>query len=219
MLLQFITSWQINGETMESVTDFISWAPKLPQMGTIAMKLKDACSFEETLWPPRQHIKKQRHYFADKGPTSQRYGFSSCHVWIWELDYKESWAPKIWCPWTVVLRKTLADRRSNQSILRKSVLNIHWKNWCWNSNTLATWCEELTHWKRPWCWEKLKTGGEGNDRGWDGWMVSLTQWAWVWASSRSWWCTGKYGMLKSMGSQRVTHDWATELNWLMNATI
>jgi len=83
----------------------------------------------------------------------------------------------------------------------------------WNSNTLATWCDELTHWKRPWCWERLKAEGEGDDRGWDGWMASLTQWIWVWASSGNWWRTGKPGMLQSMGSQRVGHDWATELNW------
>ena len=99
--------------------------------------------------------------------------------------------------------------------LRKSILNIHWKDWCWswNSNNLATWCEELTHWKRPWCWKRLRVGGEGDDRGWDGWMASLTQWTWVWVSSRSWWWTGRPGMLKSMRSQRVRHDWATELNW------
>ena len=83
-----------------------------------------------------------------------------------------------------------------------------------NSNTLATWCEELTHQKRPWCWERLKVGGEGDDTGWDGWMASLTQWTWVWVSSRSWWWTGKPGMLQSMGSQRVRHDWVTELNWI-----
>ena len=98
---------------------------------------------------------------------------------------------------------------------RKSVLNIHWKDWCWswNSNTLATWCEELTHWKRPWCWERLKAGGEGDDRGWDGWMASLIQWTWVWASLGSWWWTWRRGMLQSMGSQRVRHYWATALNW------
>ena len=72
----------------------------------------------------------------------------------------------------------------------------------------------LTHWKRPWCWERLKVGGEGEDRGWDGWMVSPTWWTWVRASSRSWWWTGKPGVLQSMGSQRVRHDWATELNWM-----
>ena len=83
----------------------------------------------------------------------------------------------------------------------------------WNSNTLATWCEELTHWKRPWCWERLKAGGEEDDRGWDGWMASLFRWGWVWVSSRSWWWTGKPGVLQSMGLQRVRHDWATELNW------
>ena len=97
----------------------------------------------------------------------------------------------------------------------KSVLNIHWKDWCWswNSNTLAIWCEELTHWKRPWCWERLNAGREGDNRGWDGWMASLIQWTWVWAGSGSWWCTGKPGVLQSMGLQRVRHYWATELNW------
>ena len=80
-------------------------------------------------------------------------------------------------------------------------------------NTLATWWEELTHLKRAWCWERLKMGGEGDDRGWDGWMASLTQWTWVWVNSGSWWWTGKPGVLQSMGSQRVGHDWATELKW------
>ena len=78
---------------------------------------------------------------------------------------------------------------------------------------LATWYEEPTHWKRPWCWERLKVGGEGNNRRWDGWTASPTQWTWVWVSSRSWWRTGKPGVLQSMGSQRVGHDWVTELNW------
>ena len=103
----------------------------------------------------------------------------------------------------------------NSQSRRKSVLNIHWKDWCWSwsSNTLATWCKELTHWKSPWLWERLKAGEEGGDRGWDGWMVSLTWWTLVWASSGSWWWTGKPGVLQSMGSQRVRHDWVTELNW------
>ena len=98
---------------------------------------------------------------------------------------------------------------------RKSVLNIPCKDWCWswNSKTLATWCKELTHWKRPWCWERLKAGGEGDDRGRDGWMASLTQWTWVWVNSGSWWWTGRPGVLQFMGSQRVGHDWETELNW------
>ena len=85
--------------------------------------------------------------------------------------------------------------------------------WSWNSNTLATWCKDLTHWKTPWCWERLRAGGEGDDRGWDGWMASLTRWTWVWVDSRSWWWTGRHGVLRFMGLQRVGHDWVTELNW------
>ena len=85
--------------------------------------------------------------------------------------------------------------------------------WSWNSNTLATSCEELTHWKRPWYWEGSGAGGEGDNRGWDGWMASPTQWTRVWVNSGSWWWTGRPGVLWFMGSQRVGHDWATELNW------
>ena len=80
-------------------------------------------------------------------------------------------------------------------------------------NTLTTWCEELTSWKWPWCWERLRAGGNGEDRGWDGWMAPPTLWTWVWVISGSWWWTGKSAMLQSMGFQRVRHDWANELNW------
>ena len=86
---------------------------------------------------------------------------------------------------------------------------------CWSSNILATWCKELTHWKRPCCWEGLGAGGEGDDRGWDGWIVSPTRWIWVWIDSENWWWTVRPGVLWFMGSQRVGHDWATELNWLL----
>ena len=99
--------------------------------------------------------------------------------------------------------------------LELQFLPMNTQDWCWswNANTLATWCEELTHLQRPWCWEKLKAGGEGDDREWDGWMASLTQWTWVWVNSGSWWWTGRPGVLQSIGSQRVGHDWVTELNW------
>ena len=98
---------------------------------------------------------------------------------------------------------------------KKSVLNIHWKDWCWswNCNTLATWCEELILWKRPWCWERLKVGREGDNRGWDGWMASPTQWTWVWVNSGSWWWTGRPGMLQSMGSGHKELDTIKWLNW------
>ena len=102
---------------------------------------------------------------------------------------------------------------------RKSVLNIHWKDWCWswNSNTLATWYEELTHLKRPWFWEWLKAGGEGDDRGWDGWTASPTWWTWFWASSRSLWWTGSLACCSPWGlSQIRLSDWTDWLtDWLM----
>ena len=136
---------------------------------------------------------------------------------MWELDYEESWAPKNWCFWIVVLEKTLES-----PLDCKEIQPVHSKGdqfWVFTGRTdakaetpiMATSCEELTHWKRPWCWERSKAGGEGDDRGWDGWMASPIQWTWVWVSSRSWWWTGKPGVLQSMGLQRGGHDWATEL--------
>ena len=97
----------------------------------------------------------------------------------------------------------------------RSVLGVHWKDWCWswNSNTLATWCGKLTHLKWLCCWERLRAGGEGDNRGWDGWMASPTQWTWVCVDSGSWWWTGRPGVLRFMGLQRVEHSWAAELNW------
>ena len=94
---------------------------------------------------------------------------------------------------------------------KRSVLGVPWKDWCWSWNSNTS-CDELTHWKRPRCWEGLGAGGEGDDRGWDGWMASLTRWTWVWVNSGSWWWTGRPGVLQFMGSQRAGHDWATELN-------
>ena len=101
---------------------------------------------------------------------------------------------------------------STSPFWRRSVLAVRWKDWCWswNSNTLATWCEELTHLKRPWCWVRLRAGGKGDNRGC--WMASPTQWTCVWVGSRSWCWTGRPGILQLKGSQRVGHDWATELN-------
>ena len=176
---------------------------------------------------PRQYIKKQRHYFANKDPSSQIYGFSSSHVWMWELDCEESWAPKNWCFWDVMLEKTLeslldskeikpANPKGNQPWIfigrsgAETETPIFWpidvKNW-------------MNHWKRPWFWKRLKAGGEGDNRGWDGWMASQTRWTWVRVNSGSWLWIGKSGMLQSMRSQRVRHettelllsDWTTTL--------
>ena len=140
-----------------------------------------------------------------------------CESWtIKKAECQRIDAFELWC-WRRLLRVPWTARRSNQSIIKEISPNILWKDlyWSWNSNTLATRWEELTHWKRPWCWERLKAGGEGDDRRWDGWMASPTRWTWVWASSGSCWWTGKPGVLQSMGLQRVGQDWATELtDWL-----
>ena len=142
------------------------------------------------------------------------YGFSSGHVWCesWTVKKAESQTTDAFelCYWRRLLRVPWAARTFNRSILRRLVLDVHWKDWCWswNSNILATWCKELTNLKRPWCWERLKAEGEGDDRGWDGWMASLTRWTWVWVDSGSWWWTGKPGVLQSMGSQCQT--WLTD---------
>ena len=141
------------------------------------------------------------------------------HVWMWELDYKESWTPKNGCFWTVVLEKTLES-----PLDCKEIQPVHPKgNQSWifigranaeaeTPNTLAAWCKELTHLKKPWCWERLKVG-EGDDRGWDGWIASPTLWTWVLGNSGSWWWAARPGVLQSMGPQRVGHEWVTELNW------
>ena len=139
-----------------------------------------------------------------------------CRYESWTIKKAERWridAFELWC-WRRLLRVPSTARRPNQSIQKEISPEYSLEGWCWswNSNTLVTWCEELTHWKRPWCWERLRAGGEVDDRRWDGWMASPTQWSWAWLNSGSWWWTGRPGMLLSMGSQRVGHDWAAELN-------
>ena len=180
------------GKQWKQWETLFSWAAKSLQMVTAAIKLKDTCSLEEKLWP-REHIKKQRHYFADKGPSSQSYGFPvvmyGCDSWTikkaerWRID-----AFELWC-WRRLLRVPWTARRSNQSILKEigpgcSLEGLMLKL---NSNTLATWCKGVIHLKRSWCWEGLGAGGEGDDRGWDGWMVSPTPLTWVWVDPSSWW--------------------------------
>ena len=126
-----------------------------------------------------------------------------CESWtIKKAERQRIDAFELWC-WRRLLRVPWTEKRTNQS-----TLNIHWKDWCWSWNViiLVTWCEELTHWKRPWCWERVRTGEE-DDRGWNGWMASPTWWTWVWTNSGSWCWTGRPGMLQSMRSQRVGYDW------------
>ena len=136
-----------------------------------------------------------------------------CERWtVKKAECRRIDAFELWC-WRRLLRVPWTARRSNQSILKEISPGCSLDGLMLNSNTLATWCEELTHCKRPWCWEGLAAGGERDNRGWDGWMSSPTRWTWVWVNSGCWWWTGRHGVLWFMGSQRVGHDWVTELNW------
>ena len=139
---------------------------------------------------------------------------------MWYLDGEESWVPKNWCFWIVVLEKTLES-----PLACKEVQLVHPKgdqSWVFigrndaKAETPKLWPPHEKSWligKRPCYWEGFGVGGEGDDRGWDGWMALPTQWTWVWVDSGSWWWTGRPGMLQFIGSQRVGHDWSTELNW------
>ena len=221
-----IPSWQIDRDTMETVTDFIFLGSKIAADADCSHEIKMHSLFGRKAMTNLDSILKSRHYFANKCPYSQSYDFSSSHVWMWEVDNKKMAelqridAFELW-HWRRLLRVPWTARRSNQFILKEISPGVHWKDWCWswNSNTLATWCEQLTHLKRPWCWERLRSGGEGDNRGWDGWMASLTRWTWLWVNSWSWWWAGRPGVLQSMGSQRVGHDWATELNWFLGVEL
>ena len=153
---------------------------------------------------------------ANRRLSGQSYDFSSSHIWMRELDYKENWALKNWCLWTVVLEKTL------ESLLDcKKIQPVHTKgNQSWifikrtDTEAETQYLGHLMGRNEPWCWERFRVGGEGDDRGWDGWMASPTWWTWVSVNSRRQWRTQKPGVLPSMGSQRIGHNWVnwTELN-------
>ena len=215
-----ITSWQIDGETVERVTDFIFLGFKITAGGDCSHEIKRRLLLGKKVMTNLDSILQSRDITL---PTKVcrvntmvfpvvMYGCES-----WTIKKAECWrtdAFELWC-WRRL--ESPLDCKEVQPVHPKGNQScVHQKDWCWgwNSITLATWCEELTHLKRPWCWETLKAGGERDDREWDGWMASLTQWTWVWVNSGSWWWTGRPGMLQSRGSQRVRQDWATELNWI-----
>ena len=138
---------------------------------------------------------------------------------MWELDCEEGWVPKNWCFWTVVLEKTLES-----PLDCKEIEQIHsegdqpWDFFGRNdakaeTPVLGHLMRRVDSLEKTLCWEGLGAGGEGDGRGWDGWMTSLTQWTWIWMNSGSWWWIGRPGVLRFMGMQRVRHDWVTELNW------
>ena len=185
------------------------------------MKFKMLTLWKESYDQPREHIKKQRHYFVNKVPASQSFGFSSGYVCMWELDYKESW----------VLLLNLGDGENSwESLgLQGDPKGVHPKgdqSWVFIGRTDAE-VETPVHcpphvksWlsgKDPDAWERLRAWAEGDDRGWDDWMASPSQWTWVWVNPRSWWWTERPGMLQFMGLQRARHASATKLNWIFGS--
>ena len=205
-----ITSWQIHGETMETVRDFNSLGSKITADGDCSHEIKRCLPFGRKAMTNLNSIVKSRD-IALPTMSSQSYGFSNSHVWMWKLDYKECWALKNWCFWTVVLEKTLESPLDCKEISPKySLEGLMLKLKLQYFNHMMRRTDSL---EKTLMLERLKAGGEGDDRGWDGWMASLTQWTWGWVNSGRWWWTGRPRMLQSRGSQRVGHNLETELNW------
>ena len=155
---------------------------------TYCIRNKTSYPWKKSYDKLRQHIKKKRHHVAQKSSYSQSYGFSvvmyGCESWtIKKAECQRIDAFELW-RWRILLRVTWTVG-SNQSNQWKLTLNIHWKDWCWywSSKNLATWCKEMTHWKRSWCWERLRAGGEWSDRGWVGYIATPSQWIWIWENS------------------------------------
>ena len=209
--------WWIYGHQWQIL---FSDAPKSLRMVIAAMKLKDACSLEGKLWQTPDSILKSRDITFPTKVSVVKAMVSPVVMCGCELDHKESWALKNWCFWTVVLEKTLESPLDFQI---KPVNSKRNQSWIFfgrtdgEAETSILWPPDAKNWltgKDPDSWESLKAGGEGDDRGWNGWMASPTGWTWVWTNSARWWWTGKPGVLQSMGSQRIRHDWVTELNWI-----
>ena len=189
-----ITSWQIEGEKMEVVTDFLFGGSKITADGDWSHEIKRCLLLGRKAMTNLDSILKSIHItLMTKVCLVKAMVFPvviyGCESWTTKKgEYQRIDAFELWC-WRRLLRVPWTERRSNQYILKEisPAYSLEWLMLQLKSNTLATWCEELTPWNRSWCWERLKAGGEGDDRGWDGWMASLTQWTWVWARSRSWW--------------------------------
>jgi len=211
-----ITSCQIVGEIMETVTDFIFLASKITADGDDSHEIKRCLLLGRKVMTNLDSMLKSRDISLPIKKHQVKTMFFSivmygCESWTMKKDeHQRTDAFELWC-WRRLKNPSLPSQ--SQSILKKSVLNGHWKDWCWSSNTLATWCEELTHWKRSWAWEILKTGGEGDDRGWGVWIASLTWWTWVWPSSGIWWWTGNLVCCSPRSCKELDRLWMTELNW------
>ena len=181
-------------ETVETVADFILGGSKITADGDCSHEIKRCLLLGRKVMNNLDSIFKSRDItLSTKVRLVKAMVFPvvmyGCESWTMKkAECQRIDAFELWC-WRRLLRVPWTARGSNQSILKETSPGCSLEGWCWgwNSNTLATSCEELTHWKRPWCWEGLGAGGEGDNRGWDGWMASPTRWTRVWVNSRSWW--------------------------------
>ena len=218
-----ITSWEIDGETVETVSDFIFLGSKITADGDCSHEIKRLLLLGRKVMTNLDSLLKSTGITLPKKVhlvKAMVFPVVMYECESWPIKKAECWrtdAFELWC-WKRHLGVPWTARRSNQSVLKKispeysleglmlKLRRQYFGVW-WDT----TWWEELTQLKRPWCWERLKAGGEGDDRGWDGWMASPTQWTWVWVPSGSWW-TGRPGVLRSLGSRRVW-DTTERLNW------
>ena len=212
-----ITSWQIDGETMETGRYFIFGGSKIRADDDYSHEIqrhlllgrKAMINLDSILKSKDIRLSTKVHLVKVMIFPVVTYG---CESWtIQKAEHQRIDTFELWY-WERLLRVPWTARISNKSILKEISLNIHWKDWCWSwhSNTLVTQCKEPTHWKKPCCWERLKAGREGENRGWDCLMASLTRWTWVWVSSRRCWWTGKPGGAAVHG---VTKNWGWLRNW------
>ena len=210
----FVSVWFLFWDIMGTVTEFTFLVSKITSDCDCSHEIKRCMLFgRKAMTKLSKHIKKQKHYFTYKVSYSQSCGFSSSHVWMWELDHKEDWELKNWCFWTVVLEKTLESPLDGKEI--KSVNPKGNQLWIFTGRTdtkteaPVLWSPDAKSQLIRKDWERLKGGREGDDRGWDGWMALLTQWTWVWASScklvdREAWYAADCGITKS---QTQLRDW------------
>ena len=214
-----ITSWQIDGETVETVAAFIFLGSKITADGDCSHEIQRCLLLGRKVMTNLDSILKSRDIaLPTKVHLVKAMVFPVGHVWMWELDYKESWVLKNWCFWTMVLENTLES-----TLDCKEIQTVHPKDQSLafigktgiEAETPILWPPDAKSLfiGKAWFGERLRVGGEGDDRRWDGWMASSTRWTWIWVDSRSWWWTGRPGMLQFMWSQRVRHHWMTELSW------
>ena len=215
-----ITSWHIDGETVETVSDFIFLGSKITADGDCNHEIKRHLLLGRKVMTNLDSILKSRDItLSTKVHLVKAMVFPvimyGCESWtIKKTEYRRIDAFELWC-WRRLLRVRWTARRSNQSILKEIVPGCSLEGLMLKLKLqyFGHLMRKVTHLKRPWGWERLKAGGEGDDRGWDGSMASPTQWTWVCVSSGSWWWTRRPDVLQFMGSQRVGHVWVPELNW------